>query len=231
MADDEKDLEKKGKEGEKELEEKVGDEEMIKLTPSQYAALLDRMSELESPRSSGRRVVDDEPGDLDSLIEEGTKKGKGEEKPPLSPEDIDGLSNSQLVQLLTGELNQYMMPVLTRIEKMRVETELRDTRKEHEDFEDYSDEVYKLTVRDPQLSIEDAYLLAKGRKEKAKPKEGDKEKDKEKDKKGKLFNLPPRPVFGERPGPSHNVAKTTPKTLMEATERAYEEVFEKKTKK
>lgn len=212
MGDEEKVVEKEG--------EETGEQEPqgVTLTLEQYDALLGRLEELES-KPSGQR------DDIDSLAEEGLKKR--EEEVRLAKEKInwDELSPTELVNKLVDLVRPDFVDLNTKIETVKAMREIDKCEERHDDFWEYKDEIRRIALNNPTLSIEQAYKLAKGdRSEKKEKKEGEPER-----KKGLLYTLPPRGIpQGERPGVAPGSTKSSEvKTLKAATERAWDEVVGK----
>jgi hypothetical protein len=200
----------------------------VELEPEQYAALLDRIEELEQ---KSNKVVP-----LDELVDEARDVRPAPVKPvQVSEEDLDSMSNKQLVDFIFKQADAALIPMFqqldAKIETVRVLREIDTIEKDPEcqvevvdektgevkkrpDFMDYKDEIYQIASKNPNLSLKEAYNLAKhGSKNKPK---GDKART--------LRALPPRPVLGERPGsPSSVVKEPNPKTVKSAAERAWED--------
>jgi hypothetical protein len=209
-------------------------EEQVVLSPEQYSALLDRIEELGDKTS--KSVYS-----LEELADEGS--GRYDDHPqqqrPREPDiDVEQMSNRQLVEYifnvaddvlmkLDGKINQ----VDTKIETLKVMQEIDKLEKNplthHKvdpdnpermvsDFWDYKDAIYKVATENPTLSLMQVYKLVKSEKGEKVGVPGKRE--------GRLMSLPPRPVFGERPGHSSSVTeKNPPKTLQEAAEKAWKE--------
>lgn len=202
------------KEDEKEIkEEKV---ESVTLTKEQYAALLDRVAELEDASLRKEKDI----WSLNELTEEGKKapkQTKEEEEP-----DWDNISGKELVQRITEAVNQAGVKLQTEIETLKVMREIDKCEAKYKDFWEHEEEMRKIAMENPSLSIEKAYQLAKIDKEGEKKEEGV-----AKTKTEKLLNLPPRSE-GEKPGvvPSSTKASEV-KTLREAALKAWDETVGK----
>ena len=110
---------------------------------------------------------------------------------PVNPADIENMTKTEFAGFLLNQVGQTMaQPILELVMTAIVRDEIREVSKEAaakgEDFSIYKDDVYALTMANPQLSIEKAYKLAKA-------------ENPEKGKKAEPKVVPPRPV-GERPG-------------------------------
>ena len=206
-------------------EQETQSEEVVTLSPEQYAALLDRIDEAET--KSKTKVLS-----LDELAEEVKSKPREERRgaePPKPAKDLNEMTNQELVDYIFQVADASITPALqdlsTKIETVKVLNEIDKltSKEEFKDFWDYKEEIYKRASENPQLSLEDAYYLATG---KAKPKKGTTT-----DKKATLLTLPPRPVLGERPGHTKAVTtdKETGKTVRSAAIKAWKETMGDKT--
>jgi hypothetical protein len=201
-----------GKEGE------VTPEDKVELSAEQYGALLDKLQELEEGKSSR--------GDANSAAE-GTRRrdAPADSKPTKSWDDM---SNTELVQNLVNLVRPDLVNLDTKIETIKAMNEIDKCEARHDDFWEYKEQIRDIAIKNPTLSIEQAYKLAKGDKVEAKRSNeaGDPVKDK---KKGLLYTLPPRPTsIGEKPGVAPGSTRTSStKSLKEATERAWDEVVGK----
>ena len=218
MTEEKGEVKAEKKEGEKKEER---GQKVVTLSEVQYAALLDRVAELESvPFSRAKEVYN-----IDELAEEGRGKGKGvkEEEEEVDWED---LSNKELVGKVVGVLNQTGLKLQTQIETLKVLREIDKAERDHDDFWEYEKKVREISMENPALSIEDAYQLAKT-KSPVKKKEGEKEKEKGErtTKTEKLLNLPSR---GDSLGVVSSSTKGSEiKTLKEAANKAWDEVVGK----
>jgi len=109
----------------------------------------------------------------------------------VNPADIENMTKTEFAGFLLNQVGQTMaQPILELVMTAIVRDEIREVSKEAaakgEDFSIYKDDVYNLTMANPQLSIEKAYKLAKA-------------ENPDKGKKPEPKVVPPRPV-GERPG-------------------------------
>jgi len=210
----------------KKEEEKVEakkEEKVVTLSESQYAALLDRVAELEDVSlSKGKKEI----YDVDELAEEGKRP---EVKPKEEEVDWDALSNKELVERIVGSVNEAGVGLVTKIETLKVLREIDKGEAKHKDFWDYEKDIRKIASENPTLSIEDAYQLAKAKKGGGKEEKKEGEKGEEVGAKTtrteKLLNLPPR---GEKPGVvSSSTREGKVKTLREAADRAWDEAVGK----
>jgi len=188
--------------------------ESVALSPEQYNAMLDAIDELNDLKSQRQ------PPTVDSLANEG--RGKSTPQGP-SAEDLEDLKTPDLINFILQEVEtRVSQPLMVKLEEMRIKDEIRELTREgkNKDFWNYKDDIYKVASRNPNLSIEEAFMLAKTKK--GPLVEGD---DGEKPK--PLKNLPPRrtvPV-GEKPGFSGTtVATAEPETRKAAANRAWDDL-------
>ena len=224
MAESDK-VEKEVKEDEKKEEKQFTTK--IELTPEQYNAMLDDMAELEALRAAKpkkEKEEEDEELDVEKLAREGKKTKAKEEEETL---DLDNMTNTQLANAILKEIdkrnNDRLNPLEVTVETLRMLREIDKAEGKHEDFWDYGEQVQKMCVTDPNLSVEDAYILAKS---KAPVKKEKGEKETVPTKTERLLKLPPR-VHGEKPGVAAgttiNIDKG--KTVKSAAEKAWEDTL------
>jgi len=85
--------------------------------------------------------------------------------PVVNAEDVDRMTNSQLLETILQQVNsQVGQPLLNSIMTLAVKEELRDTQAKYPDFGTYKDEVYREAQANSHLSLEQAYLIVKARK-------------------------------------------------------------------
>lgn len=206
-------------------------QQVVTLGAEQYSMLLDRLSELEElaariPQKQGREGITT----LDQLVEEG--RGGRHQQARQQPQnvDLDDMNNTQLADYILNEIQEMGNNLMVEIQTNKVLREIDKCEAKHDDFWQYQEEIFKISTKNPTLSIEQAYKLAK---DEAGPK-GD-----PKDKTGgptppitqKILNLPPKPQFGgERPGVAPNATRQgsdQPVSIKSAAERAWDEAIGK----
>ena len=214
------------KEEKKESEKK---EEIVTMTREQYSGLLDRVAELEE-MSLGKNQ--EKTYGLDELVDEG-KGRKGVEKEleiTQGSEEIDNMSNTQVINLILEQVNKGGQQIMTELQTMKVLREIDKCESKYDDFWKYGDEIRRIAIENPSLSIERAYHLAKSEKgEKKVEKEGETGKGEQKiTRTEKILNLPPRGSGGEKPGaPKVSTKGSETKSLQESAKRAWDEVVGK----
>jgi hypothetical protein len=114
--------------------------------------------------------------------------------------------------------------MLTEVQTLKVLREIDKCETKYDDFWNYEKEVYKIASSNPTLTIEQAYKLAKGDKEETKKGE-DKKEEGRRTTTERLFNLPPRPIPGEKPsGAAASTRQGGIMSLKDAAQAAWEEV-------
>lgn len=201
-----------------------GNDQGVVLTSEQYNALLDHVATLETKLMEspvGAREV----RKLDDLVDEAQNapqkvvQPKGPQKPleDMTPQEVLGILYNNIAQNL-------IQPLETKIETLRIINEIDKVagKPGNEDFWDYAPRVRELAIRNPTLSIQQAYRLAKTE-ESGKPEgKGDAGLTKKSD---VLYTLPKRPniVGGEKPGASgSNLKGTAPLSRRDAASEAFD---------
>lgn len=140
--------------------------------------------------------------------------------------DLDNINWEELyenprefVKTLISVVGQiYAYPVIERLETMRVQQEINYCKAKYDDFDQYVQDIYNIGMKNPNLTVEQAYFLAKGMKSVKR------EKEQVKPKTGNV--APQKPVIGgEKSGINRSNVKDAPKDLQGAVSKAYAEVF------
>jgi len=203
--------------------------EKVILEPEQYNALLDRLQELEELTLKGGKGKIKTVDELADDLEDDDQRGQRGRQRQIDPNKINELSNTELARLILAEVQQNVaMPLLTKLEEFRVKDEIKELRKdlgEDDDFDDLKEEIYQVASKNPNLTIKQAYKLAK---KESSPKRKDSSDDDEPEGKSKkkdaLLHLPPR-IHSERPTHARGATdKGAPETRAEAANRAYEDL-------
>lgn len=203
-------------------------DEVVKIPAQVYNELLDQLEELQESKGKGKKKGGDEIEDLLSELGGGEEeKGRGKKGP--EEVDLDQMSNKELASYLEEAMTQNaLLPLMTKLQLLEIKLETNDLRSKYGEkdpnFDEILQEAYKVNQRATQLSLEEAYELARSR-------IGPQEKGKEGERGNILKKLPPKvevPI-GEKPGaPGRGVSRGEPKSLSEAADRAWEEVVESK---
>ena len=91
----------------------------------------------------------------------------GEPEPDAAEEkDLSGMSPQQFYDHIVDTVGK---PVMTAVLALQVTLELDAAKRGHEDFKDYERDVQKACEANPRLSVEDAYVLVKAKKQGKEP--------------------------------------------------------------
>jgi len=195
-------------------------EEIIEMPKSQYEAILTRFEELEERLASSKNIDSD---DIDNLAKEGRKALSANATPQMK-KSLEDMSNSELAEFILGEMTQYSQPMLVAIETQKVQREIDKCERDYADFGDYRKVTQKIAIDNPTLSIEEAYKLAKGKVDSAKPKVkgSEDESGERRSTSAKILSL--KKPLGEKPGMSPGASKGSGvMTLQEAARLAARE--------
>ena len=177
-------------------------DDAVTLDRGTYEALLDQIAELEAT-STAKASVDDLTKDLEP-----------EPKPKPAEFDlgaIDQMSNSQLATFIIDIINEQggaaINELSKKLESITVLREIERAESKHDDFWQHEKDVRRIAMKNPSLTIEEAYKLAKA--EAAEKGTGPKSDGDPppKTKTERVLRLPPRGAVGERP--SHIAGATT----------------------
>lgn len=84
--------------------------------------------------------------------------------PSTSQVDWDALASDPqaFAQFLMAQVQEtYVSPILERLELLRVREEIRECKAKYPDFDEYREQVFQIGVKNPYLTLEEAYQLAK----------------------------------------------------------------------
>lgn len=156
--------------------------------------------------------------DIAALLAE-LEKGKGKPKGEEEEIDLEGVTNTELANILYDTVQKKLIqPIIERLEVMRMKGEIRECETKYPDFWDFKKDIWAEGSKNPSLTVEQAYIIVKNRSS------GKKEEKKGEEKKAEEVKKPP--IFGEKPGvTSSSTRKGEPKTIKEAAEQAFVEVF------
>lgn len=206
-------------------------EQEVKLTGEQYNAILDHIATLETKlmeRPGGEKQVQS----LDDLISEA--EGRSKAPPPVDDTKLEDMSPQQVVGMLYQAIRQELIqPLETKLETMRIMNEIDKVANTpgNEDFWEYADTVKAIAIKNPTLSIKQAYNLAKTDSPRKPGAPGDAGLLKKND---VLFTLPPRPkagAGGERPqAPGSSMRPSGEISRRDAASAAFDSVVNKGSK-
>jgi len=195
------------------------EEGKVELTGEQYNAILDSLDELQDLKTQlAQKTVN--PPTVDSLADEGKVKPTETAKQV----DVNQLEGEALVSYLTQQIETNVaQPLLVKIEEMRINMEIKELTADgkNADFWDYKDDIYNIAARNPNLSIAEAYNLAKTSRGVVKETQGS---DKTKN---IITNLPNRrevPIAEKGGVPSNSLNERVPETRQDAASDAWDEL-------
>lgn len=205
-------------------------EGQVTLTVEQYKALMEKLEGLEKKLGEKSSKSPDEPLDLDYLVREAYKQPPAPQEPQV---DLEELTVPELVEYTIRQVQEQLIaPLYQEILAERYTRQVKETAQEFEDFWDHADEVKKVCLANPGMTVRQAYLLVKAQKGEFPTPKGKGEKkvaEREAQEEGegeRVVTLPKRrPPSGEKPGvPGSTVKTATPETIREAALRAMEEL-------
>lgn len=173
--------------------------------------------------------------DVDDLIDEGRGGKKRQQQQQQQQQvDYDKMSPSQLVNVMRQEFGAGFAEIKTAIHAIRIERDIEAIMEDEKnsDFELYAEDIVAMMQERPNLKVHEAYVLAKNKDPKRS--ETKKANDEEQGNRRQRFlgGLPDprRKSHGERPGAAGSTTGPgTAKTVDDAAERAYEEIFKGKS--
>lgn len=176
--------------------------EGVTLSNEQYAALLDHVSSLESELINRSKSGSKDVQTLDNLINDAESTqtrtapplAKGKSLEEMTPEEVVGA-------IFQAVEEKYIKPLEVKVETLKLITEIDKVASKpgNEDFWEYADAVKDIAMKNPGLSIQRAYHLAKQEGSRKPSAQGDKGLNKKSE---LLYTLPVRPNItgGEKPG-------------------------------
>lgn len=176
----------------------------VTLSSEQYAAVLDHIATLEAKimeGPQGRKEVQT----LDNLVDEAGSGQKRVGDAPPSNLPLDQMSPEQVIgHIFQAIQKQYIEPLEVKVETLRLMSEIDKVAntKGNEDFWEYANAVKEIALKNPTLSIQRAYHLAKQEGKRGPNTQGEPGLQKKNE---VLFTLPQRPRGvtgggGEKPG-------------------------------
>jgi hypothetical protein len=202
------------------------------MSSEQYAALLDHVANLESVVINSTPQGRSDVQTLDSLVNEGDGAPRG--SAPAEGVKLEDMSPDQVMNHIFQTIHkQFVEPLEIKVETLRLMNEIDKVANKsgNEDFWEYAGAVKEIAMKNPGLSIQRAYNLAKSEGKRGSNPQGDTGLVKKSD---LLFTLPKRPNVpvqgggGEKPT---GVPRGTTRGSGELTRRdAASEAFDKITK-
>jgi hypothetical protein len=171
---------------------------------------------------------------LDDLTKDLYAEPKTKTTQPASQQGItmpnfDDMTNKQMVDWIVTNLGQVVsrtaQPLVNEITQLKVLQEMDKCERKHDDYSLYEEDIMKIAVKKPSLSIEEAYKLAKA--EDPTRGEGVKETGEKtsRTKTERLLNLPSRGSLGDKSKmPSNLVQENKVYSLEEAAKAAFAKI-------
>jgi hypothetical protein len=200
-------------------------DDSIKLSPAQYSALLDHIDTLEEMAKAASKAPSPSRASAEDLRREAKEGGPR----PENRIDLDALTPAQLANVILNEVAANIaQPLLVKMETLRLNQEIKEItggKKDHEFFQ-YKDDIYEIASKNPNMSIDEAYTLARAKRPLPAKEEGEKSSEKRDTNRDVLRTLPPRrPYGGERSGPSRAATDSgDPESRMDAGRMALEDL-------
>lgn len=193
----------------------VENEDHVTISKDLYESLLAQISEGTAASKKVLSKVEQEEADIALAQAEADRLAKaGRYEKAKTPTELAQMIREDVM----SDVQELVFPVASTVMSIVVAEEIKESARKHSDFDSYRDDIRKLTESNAKLSIEDAYLIASGKKAKsaAAEKKGEDGKGKE--------NKPV--VGGEKPGAgSSNMNKGSAQTIKDAVRMASEKVL------
>jgi len=229
------------------------------MTPEQMEAMLEKLAESQQALSTGlqqmtqatqrgQELLTQGLSTLTQKINEGLERGEGgvpsHAPPNLKNEDLETMSRKELVDMIlngvtnvvdgklgqiTKDLGGQIADTRNETNRERIQREVDAARGKYKDFNEWRDEMQMQVKKNPMLSAEEAYILAKS---------GDSKKAKELDEKYAKLEAEEKAKSGEgsgardkggfggmRPGTGERSNKRSDMKPDEAAEAAWDEIF------
>lgn len=206
----------KGKEGQGEGEGGgSGEEDHVVISKDLYESMLAQISAGTAASQKVLSKVEQEEEEIRQAQVQADKLEKaGRYEKAKNPTELAQMIREDVM----SDVQELVYPVASTVMSIVVAEEIKEAKSKHTDFDSYKDDIRSLTEKNSKLTIEDAYLIASGKK--AKP-----SVSKEKGDEGK--GREPKPVYGgEKPGAgSQNMQKGSAQTIKDAVRMASEKVL------
>jgi hypothetical protein len=211
--------------GEGAISAAVVPEENVTISKETYESLLAAVAEnTEATRKILSKVDEDDEAAAAEARKVAATQRSGRYAKVSSPEEFAAMLVEDVRAAIIPELMQSaIQPIANTVMSIVVAEELKTAKAAHSDFDTFKDDIFKETSANPKLTIEEAYLLASGKKPKEtvkKDEKGDPKKD------AKHLNH-----GGEKPGAGPaSFEPTNFKTTKDAATAAFEQVYGKSRK-
>jgi hypothetical protein len=172
---------------------------------------------LEEIASKSNRTPN-QPANVDDLA--AAAKGN---RQPITEDDLSKMGPAALVNTILKHVHEtQVQPLILKIEEMAVKQEIKELTRDgkNKDFFELKDDIYAIASKAPQLSLEEALILARENKKSKTPPASSDDTTNVKD---LLRNLPPRRNIpgGERPGAARaSISEGIAETRIDAAKMA-----------
>ena len=193
-------------------------------------SLMEKLEKMETALAAKGKK--EEVFDPEALLRELTKE---DERRPAKrgAEDgapkLDDMTPGQFADFVLSTVKEHLVsPLEAKVEGLRVRAEVAECKAKYDDFMEYRDDIFKLAMTKPDLSLEDAYLQVTGQSTVKSRREGREKEAKEKSEKEKAEgerSSRRQPFTGERGGPSREASKVSPNSLEDAATLALKDVL------
>lgn len=193
-------------------------------------SLMTKLEKMESDLAAKGKK--DDTFDPEALLRELTKED--DRRPARRGADdgapkLDEMTPGQFADFVLSTVKEHLVsPLEAKVEGLRVRAEVAECKSRYDDFMDYRDDIFKLAMKKPELSLEEAYLQVTGQsavKTKREAKEKDAKEKSEKAKADEERGVRRLPFTGERGGPSREASKVSPNSLEDAATLALKDVL------
>jgi len=193
----------------------VENEDHVTISKDLYESLLAQISEGTAASKKVLSKVEQDEAEIAQAQAEADRLAKaGRYEKAKTPTELAQMIREDVM----SDVQELVFPVASTVMSIVVAEEIKESARKHTDFDSYKDDIRKLTESNAKLSIEDAYLIASGKK--AKPAATEKKGEDGKSRENKLVQ------GGEKPGAgSSNMNKGSAQTIKDAVRMASEKVL------
>jgi len=153
-----------------------------------------------------------------------------EKREPGEAPKIEDMTAQQFAEFVLHTVHQNLVsPLEAKVESLRVRAEVAEFKAKYDDFMEYRDDIFKLAMKKPDLSLEEAYLQVSGQssvksRREAKEREAKERQEKEKAE-GERESRRRGTFLGERGGVSREASKVSPNSMDDAAVLALKDVL------
>jgi len=167
--------------------------------------------------------------DPEALLKELQREERAAPKGKEEGQKVEDMTAQQFAEFVLDTVHTRLVsPLEAKVEGLRVRAEVAECKAKYDDFLEYRDDIFKLAMKKPELSLEEAYLQVTGQstvksKREAKEKEAKEKAEKEKtegERKERRGSF-----LGEKGGVSREASKLSPDTMQDAAVLALKDVL------